>query len=321
MRHFSAVPILAASSIRRWFGRAAILLRERHPPWLHASLAALIYLGATGLAAGGTDAAGFALSTATAAGMVTVFCLFLVFRLSDELKDMATDRALFPDRPLPSGRVLRSDVMVMMGLVVATVIGLNAQRAPALLAALLVVGYVLLLHFYLFIARFLKAHPVLNLAVHNPVFAAIAFYAATAATAATALDDRPLGSPDPSLVGLFVLSIWLPFLSWELLRKVAGGMVRPDYDVYAPVLGRHGSLLIAVAAQTLALVVFLVLAARLGLPAAAVSVALLGCLYAGFGYAAFALAPRRGAKRLKHSAEVFLACLPGGLALGLVPVP
>ena len=318
MRHFSAVSILAAYSIRRWFGRAAILLRERHPLWLHASLAALIYLGAAGSAAGGTDAAGLVLSAATAAAMVTVFCLFLVFRLSDELKDVATDRALFPHRPLPSGRVLRSDVMVMMGLAVATVIGLNAHRAPALLAALLVVGYVLLLHIYLFIPRFLKARPVLNLAVHKPVFAAIAFYATTAATA---LDDRPLGSPEPSLVGLFVLSIWLPFLSWELLRKVAGGMVRPDYDVYAPVLGRHGSLLIAVAAQTLAFVLFLVLATRLGLPAAAVSVALLGCLYAGFGYAGFALAPRRGAKRLKHSAEVFLACLPGGLALGLVPVP
>jgi 4-hydroxybenzoate polyprenyltransferase len=255
--------------------------------------------------------------------MVTVFCLFLIFRLSDELKDVATDRALFPHRPLPSGRVLRSDAMLMMGLAIATAIGLNAQRAPALLAVLLVVGYVLLLHFYLFVPRFLKAHPVVNLAVHNPVFAAIAFYAATAyaATAATALDERALGSPEPSLVGLFVLSVWLPFLAWELLRKVARGTLRPDHDVYAPVLGRRGSLSIAVAAQTLALASFLVLATRLGLPAGAVGVALVGCLYAGFGYAAFALAPRRGAKRLTQSAEVFLACLPGGLALGPVLAP
>ncbi len=318
MRHLSAVSILPACAIRRWFGRAAILLRERHPLWRHASLAALIYLGAAGSAARSTEASELVLSAATAAGMVPVFCLFLVFRLSDELKDVATDRALFPHRPLPSGRVLRSDAMLMMGLAIAAAIGLNAHRAPALLTVLLVVGYVLLLHFYLFVPRFLKTHPVVNLAVHNPVFAAIAFYAATAATA---LDDRALGSPEPSLVGLFVLSIWLPFLSWELLRTVARGTVRPDHNVYALVLGRHGSLSIAAAAQTLALVSFLVLASRLGLPAAAVSVALAGCLYAGFGYAAFALAPRCGAKRLMQSAEVFLACLPGGLALGLVLAP
>ncbi len=318
MRHFSTVSILPAGAIGGWFGRAAILLRERHPLWLHASLAALIYLGGAGSAARSTEASELVLSPATAAGMVTVFCLFLVFRLSDELKDVATDRALFPHRPLPSGRVFRSDAMLMMGLAIATAIGLNAQRTPALLVVLLVVGYVLLLHFYLFVPRFLKAHPVVNLAVHNPVFAAIAFYAATATTA---LDDRALGSPEPSLVGLFVLSIWLPFLSWELLRKVARGTVRPDHDIYAPVLGRHGSLSIAVAAQTLALVSFLVLATRLGLPAGAVGVALAGCLYAVFGYAAFALAPRRGAKRLTQSAEVFLACLPGGLALGLVLAP
>ncbi len=318
MKYFSTVSTLTTHSIRQSAGRALILLKERHPLRLHLALAALIYLGAGRLAAGGGDAVEFVFSRGAAAGIASIFCLFLIFRLSDELKDMAADRALFPDRPLPSGRVLPFDALLMMGLAIAAVIVLNAHRGAALLAALLVVGYILLLHFYLFIPRILLARPVLNLAFHNPVFAAIAFYAVTAATV---LNDRPLGGLDPSLVGLFMLSTWLPFLSWELLRKVAGGRAQPDYDVYAPVLGRLGSLFVAATAQTLALVMFVVLATRLGLPAATASVPLLGCLYAGFGYGSFLWASRRGANRLKHSAEAFLACLPGGLGLGLIFLP
>ena len=130
MKHFFTVTMLAPLSIRRWLARVAILLRERHPLWLHSALAALIYLGAAGPAAGGTDAAGLVLRTATAAGIGTVFCLFLVFRLSDELKDVATDHALFPDRPLPSGRALRSDVMLMMGLAIAKPAPSSPARPP-----------------------------------------------------------------------------------------------------------------------------------------------------------------------------------------------
>ncbi len=66
---------------------------------------------------------------------------------------------------------------------------------------------------------------------------------------------------------------------------------------------------------------FVVLATRLGLPAPTASVPLLGYLYAGFGYGSFLWASRRGANRLKHSAEAFLACLPGGLGLGLIFLP
>ncbi len=319
MKHFSTVSTLTTHSIRQSArqsaGRASILLKERHPLRLHIALAALIYLGAARLAAGGGDALEFIFSRGAAAGIGSIFCLFLIYRLSDELKDMASDRALFPDRPLPSGRVLPFDALGMMGLAIAAVIALNAHRGPALLAALLVVGYILVLHFYLFIPRILLARPVLNLAFHNPVFAAIAFYAATAATV---LNDRPLGGLDPSLVGLFVLSTWLPFLSWELLRKAARGS---KYDVYAPVLGRRGSLFVAATAQTLALVMFVVLATRLGLPAATASLPLLGYVYAGSGYASFLWASRRGANRLKHGAEVFLACLPGGLGLGFIFLP
>ena len=314
MNHVSTVSTLTTHAIRQSAGRALVLLKERHPLRLHLPLAAVIYLGAGQLATGGGDAVEFVFSRGAAVGIASIFCLFLIFRLSDELKDMAADRALFPDRPLPSGRVLPFDALLMMGLVIAAVIVLNAHRGPALLAALLVVGYILLLHFYLFIPRILLARPVLNLAFHNPVFAAIAFYAATAATV---LHDRPLGDLDPSLVGLFVFSTWLPFLSWELLRKAAGGCAQPNYDVYAPVLGRRGSLFVAAVAQTLAFVMFVVLATRLGLPAITASVPVLGFLYAGFGYGIFLSASRGGANRLKHSAEVFLACLPGGLGLGL----
>ena len=99
MKHYPTVSTLTTHSIRQSAGRALILVKERHPLRLHVALAALIYLGAARLAAGGGEAIEFVFSRGAAAGTGSIFCLFLIFRLSDELKDMASDRALFPDRP------------------------------------------------------------------------------------------------------------------------------------------------------------------------------------------------------------------------------
>lgn len=300
-----------------WSGRSRLLLRERHPVLRHFVLACLIILAAVATQAGFERTAFDVFSPAGAAGVISVFGLFLLFRLSDELKDEANDRRLFPDRPLPSGRVLRLDILFMMGLVIALLALLNSARPTALLAFLMVISYVALLHVYLFVPRVLMARPLLNLAVHNPIFAAILGYAFVAASVLT---DPPASTSAPSPVSLFVLCLWLPFFAWELLRKVSVGVSQPDYDVYAPALGRSGSLLLATAAQALAFVLFLVLASRIALPSVSSLIAMCGLLSTVLATATFVAAPASMARGLRIGAEAFLVSLPAALALGLVPL-
>ncbi|MBP5252598.1 MAG: prenyltransferase, partial [Lachnospiraceae bacterium] len=47
------------------------------------------------------------LGPAEATGAFTVFAFLLWLRIADDLKDFETDKKLFPDRPLPSGRVFK----------------------------------------------------------------------------------------------------------------------------------------------------------------------------------------------------------------------
>lgn len=83
MKHFPTVSTLTTHSIRQSArqsaGRALILLKERHPLRLHVALAALIYLGAARLAAGGGDAIEFVFSRGRQRGLEAFSAFFSSF--------------------------------------------------------------------------------------------------------------------------------------------------------------------------------------------------------------------------------------------------
>ena len=67
-------------------------------------------------------------------GAFTVFAFLLWLRIADDLKDYQTDLTLFPERPLPSGRVKKKDIMVICVIVQAITLALRtdaAMSAPA----------------------------------------------------------------------------------------------------------------------------------------------------------------------------------------------
>lgn len=299
-----------------WARRAATLLWERFSPIPHAALSLLIGAAAARLYVD-PPPPGDAYLPAAATAAASVFALLLLFRLSDDLKDRAHDRLLFPERPLPSGRVSASDVRWLMALAIGFVVLLNLHSLPKLLAAASAVGYIALLHRYLFIPRFLLARPVLNLAVHNPVFAAIAI----TALAAAAFSQDALERLDPTSAGLFVAAVWMPFLGWELARKLSGAEVRPAYDVYSPVLGRTATLILAAGVQSLALALVLLLAERLslGTPARLVAIAAWMLTLVSCSLCSIRAGPRTG-QLLERSAQGVLAAVPGALVADMAAV-
>ena len=54
----------------------------------------------------------FRLGMQEVTGAYTVFAFLLWLRVADDLKDYETDKKLFPDRPLASGRVYKKDIII-----------------------------------------------------------------------------------------------------------------------------------------------------------------------------------------------------------------
>ena len=56
------------------------------------------------------DADGLNVGIQEIVGCITIFTFLLSLRIADDFKDYKTDIKLFPDRPLPSGRVKKTDL-------------------------------------------------------------------------------------------------------------------------------------------------------------------------------------------------------------------
>ena len=55
----------------------------------------------------------FSIGVQEIVGAYTVFAFLMWLRIADDLKDYETDMRLFPDRPLPSGRVTKKDIVIV----------------------------------------------------------------------------------------------------------------------------------------------------------------------------------------------------------------
>ena len=98
-----AGPDTFAERMRTYFG-------EMLPLPQHLALALFIYLHIAVFARRAHELSTSIVSVHGAIGAASLFALMVILRLMDELKDEDIDRRLFPDRPLPSGRVLRTDI-------------------------------------------------------------------------------------------------------------------------------------------------------------------------------------------------------------------
>lgn len=233
--------------------RMGIYLAEMYPVFQRLALAALIY-GALAVFAGRVHGAppGF-LTASGAIAVASIFAMHLIVRLMDELKDKDIDARLFPDRPLPSGRVLESDIVIALTLVIALYVVGNLWSGAAVWMALAVLGYALLMFRYFFMPAILKDSLPLTVATHNPLFPLIfvygfAVFAGESGIAFTALAWGP--------VTLFILMVWAMVLGWEVARKIrAPGREDANYVTYSGLVGRTSSVALTAALQAAALVI------------------------------------------------------------------
>ncbi len=166
-----------------------------------------------------------------AVGAFTVFAFLMWLRVADDLKDYETDKKLFPERPLPSGRVKIKDVMIICTIVQAIAVALNVIFMNNLLffGILYFYGYLMSKWFF----RRSKIQPSLPLALvtHNPVQAIVNLYIISFTVIKYNL--QPI-----SLVNVMALfTLYFPALIWEVSRKIRAPKDENAYTTYSKLFG------------------------------------------------------------------------------------
>ncbi len=166
-----------------------------------------------------------------AVGAFTVFAFLMWLRIADDLKDYETDKKLFPERPLPSGRVKIKDVMIICTIVQAIAVVLNIVFMNNLpfFAFLYFYGYLMSKWFF----QRSKIQPSLPLALvtHNPVQAIVNLYIISFTV--LKYNIQPV-----SLVNIMALfTLYFPALIWEVSRKIRAPKDENAYTTYSKLFG------------------------------------------------------------------------------------
>lgn len=166
-----------------------------------------------------------------AIGAFTIFAFLMWLRIADDFKDYEVDQVLFKDRPLPSGKVLKSDLLVVCVVVQAAAVALNFLYMNNL-------GFFVLLYFYGFLMSkwFFKKKTIqkslpLALVTHNPVQMFVNLY--TISFTCIKYNLSPM-----NLTTLLVLfTLYFPSLIWEISRKIKAPEDENDYTTYSKLFG------------------------------------------------------------------------------------
>lgn len=177
----------------------------------------------------------FSISVQEFVGGFTIFAFLMWLRIADDFKDYETDKVLFAERPLPSGRVHKKDLIVACAAVqvVALVINIIFMNNILFFVILYVYGFLMSKWFF----QRSKIQPSLPLALvtHNPVQMIINIY--TISFTCIKYQLNPV-----SLTTFLVLfTLYFPALIWEVSRKIRAPKDENDYTTYSKLFGHKKS--------------------------------------------------------------------------------
>ncbi|MBP5679215.1 MAG: UbiA family prenyltransferase [Bacilli bacterium] len=164
-------------------------------------------------------------------GGYTVFAFLLWLRVADDLKDYETDKKLFPDRPLPSGRVQIKDVVISCAVVQGIAVLLNILFMPNIIFFIILYVYGYLMSKWFFQKSKIQPSLPLALITHNPVQAFVNLYIISFTVIKYHLDFVNL----TTIMTLFTL--YFPALIWEVSRKIKAPKDENDYTTYSKIFG------------------------------------------------------------------------------------
>lgn len=212
-------------------GRLHIYFKERYPIIPRLILGLIVFLEIHFIILLNEGVTKFHIGIQEGVGAFTVFAFLLWLRIADDLKDFETDGVLFPDRPLPSGRVKKKDVVIICIIVQAIAVALNVifMNNIIFFVILYVYGYLMSKWFF----QRAKIQPSLPLALvtHNPVQMFINLYIIS-------FTVIKYDIPAFSITTFMTLwTLYFPALIWEVSRKIKAPKDENDYTTYSKLFG------------------------------------------------------------------------------------
>lgn len=164
-------------------------------------------------------------------GGYTIFAFLMWLRIADDFKDYETDKRLFKERPLPSGRVYKKDLFIIGIIVEAVALILNLIFMNNFIFFIILYAYGFLMSKWFFQKDKIQPSLPLALVTHNPVQLFVNLYTIS-------FTVIKYGVNGISLTTFLVLwTLYFPALIWEIARKIRAPKDENDYTTYSKLFG------------------------------------------------------------------------------------
>lgn len=164
-------------------------------------------------------------------GVYTIFAFLLILRIADDFKDYETDLRLFPHRALPSGRVKKEDLSVLLALVVLSSVLLNVLFMNNLPFFIFLYVYGLAMSLWFFQKAKIQNSLLMALVTHNPVMMILNIYVLSFVCIKYQL------SAFNWTTFLLAFTMYFPSLIWEIARKIRAPQEETAYVTYSKLFG------------------------------------------------------------------------------------
>jgi 4-hydroxybenzoate polyprenyltransferase len=182
---------------------------------------------------------GFELRLLVPAFVVTMVSLLI--RIMDEFKDYQDDLTNFPDRPLPSGRVTKKDLLYLAGFCVLSIFGLSLQTFNMFVWGVITLCFTGLMLKWFFIEERMRKSLPLAFISHHPIVLINFLYLIIACRdyyLSVTLDKC-----------FYVLPLCFIFTNWEISRKIRAPGQETQYTTYSKIWGARNATRIAIGLQ------------------------------------------------------------------------
>lgn len=165
----------------------------------------------------------------------------LLIRVMDEFKDYQDDLTNFPERPLPSGRVHKNDLVALGYFCVMLILFLSMTSSRLLIWSIVTLFFTFLMLKWFFIEAIMRKSLPLAFITHHPIVLFNFIYlliACTQMNSAVTFDKA-----------IYILPVCLIFTNWEVVRKIRAPEQETAYTTYSKIFGPRISISIALIIQ------------------------------------------------------------------------
>ena len=183
-------------------------------------------------------------------------CVSLLIRIMDEFKDYEDDLTNFPTRPLPSGKVLKSDLVYLGMFCVFMVVFLSLSSMTLLIWGVITLIFTGLMLKWFFIEEIMRKNLPLAFITHHPIVIFNFIYLVLAC-----MESYPKATWHEAL---YVLPIALIFTNWEVIRKIRAPEQETSYTTYSKIFGPRPAIIVSIVLQLIFTSTVLVIFNKIG---------------------------------------------------------